>query len=84
MTGLHLRGLSERAGRLYLAADDKLDHAALWQSDDETTVTPVMRFRDILGPAGCGKVPQVCADPFMQLEPLINPDFDGGVPETSL
>jgi hypothetical protein len=79
--GLHLRGLNERAGRLYLAADDVIDHAALFQSDDETTATPVLRFRDIIGPAGCGNVSQVCEQPWLQLQPLINPDYDGGVPD---
>jgi hypothetical protein len=76
---IHLRGLAERAGRLFLLGDDKIDAAALFQSDDENTLTPVMRFRDIQGPAECGKVPAVCEGPWMQLEPLINPNFDAGV-----
>jgi hypothetical protein len=76
---IHLRGLAERAGRLFLVGDDKIDPAALFQSDDENTLTPVMRFRDIAGPAECGRVPAVCADPWMQLQPLINPNYDAGV-----
>jgi hypothetical protein len=82
--GLHLRGLAERAGLLYLVGDDKLDKAALFTSPDEMTLTPILRFRDILGPAGCGNVPQACDVPWMQLQPLINPDYDGGVPDLSM
>src|SRR5205807_91649 len=82
--GIHRRGLGERGGRLYLAADDVADHAALFQSDDEQTLAPILRFRDILGPAGCGKVPQTCAVPWAQLQPLVNPDYDGGAPDLAM
>jgi MYXO-CTERM domain-containing protein len=42
-------------------------------------LTPLLRFRNILGPAECGQVASVCEVPWQQLQPLINPDIDGGV-----
>jgi hypothetical protein len=75
---IHLRGLAERAGHLFLVADDKIDKAALFQSDDETHLTPLLHFKDILGPAECGQIPTVCEAPWENLQPLINPLVDGG------
>jgi hypothetical protein len=77
---LHLRGLAERGTRLYAAADDVIDGAALWQSDDGgDTFTPILHFRDILGPLQCGRVPSTCAAPWIALQQTINPNFDGGL-----
>jgi hypothetical protein len=77
--GLHLRGLAERGTRLFAVGDDVLDKGALWQSDDGDHFTNILRFRDIVGPADCVKT--VCTTPWMQLQPLINPngpDVDAG------
>jgi hypothetical protein len=75
---LHLRGLAERGTRLYAAADDMADGAALWQSDDGDNFTPILHFKDILGPVQCGHVPGTCAAPWVALQQTLNPFFDGG------
>ncbi len=81
--GLHLRGLAERGTRLYAVGDDVIDDAALSFSDDEEHFTTILHFRDILGPLQCGNVESTCAVPWLQLEPTINPNYDGGLPDLS-
>ena len=57
---LHARGIAERGGELFVAAEDFLDGAALWSSTDEgTSWKPRLRFQQIAGVRAC--VRQLCA-----------------------
>jgi hypothetical protein len=51
---LHVRGLGERGGAIYVASDDFRDGFAVGRSDDGgATWKPLLRFRDIAGVRGC-------------------------------
>jgi hypothetical protein len=70
----HLRGLAERAGTLYAAADSLLDGFALAASDDGGSHwTPVLRFPQIQGPLECGNIATECAADWQRLSAIWNP-----------
>jgi MYXO-CTERM domain-containing protein len=76
----HVRALGERGGVLYSAADDARDGFAMAHSSDEGAHwTPILHFRDILGPLQCGNLPTVCAGPWATLQGIFGSP-DAGMP----
>jgi MYXO-CTERM domain-containing protein len=79
----HVRALAERGSALYVAADDFVDGYSVGASSDEGGHwTPLLHFRDIAGPAQCGNLPQLCAEPWMGLQSVFAsyaPDGGAGV-----
>jgi hypothetical protein len=59
----HVRCLGARGDTLYVCGDNQADGFALARSADHgQTLAPLLRFQDVQGLAGCGQVPQACAD----------------------
>jgi hypothetical protein len=83
--GPHVRALAERGQTLYAVGSDYKDSFAMGRSDDEGAHwTPLLHFRDIVGPLPCGNIPSVCAGPFATVMQLFNPGppQDGGTTES--
>jgi hypothetical protein len=80
----HVRALAERGGQLYVVASDlKDDFVVARSADDGASWSPLLHFRDIRGPLGCGNLPVVCAAPFAALMGLFNAGNGGqtGAPD---
>jgi hypothetical protein len=68
---MHVRGLAERGGLLYVAADDAVDGFALGLSRDRgATWERAMAFADIGAITGCGELPAACVTACGQLVTL--------------
>jgi photosystem II stability/assembly factor-like uncharacterized protein len=83
--GPHLRGLGERAGKLYAATDTLMDGFAVAVSkNDGGTWTPVLSFDGIEGLRSCGSVPSECAASWTAFQMSLamptssDPEFDAG------
>jgi MYXO-CTERM domain-containing protein len=75
----HLRGLAERGPALYAATSDLLDGFAVAVTTDEGgSWRPLLRLRDIQGPAAC--VAAVCAGPWEMVQAALGVGGDGGAP----
>jgi hypothetical protein len=71
-TGVHFRGLAERAGVLYAAADFVVDGFGLALSRDHgATWRPALTFSQIEGPLACAPIADACAAPWLALRSLL-------------
>jgi hypothetical protein len=71
-TGVHFRGLAERGGVLYAAADFVVDGFGLALSrDGGATWQPTLAFSQIAGPLTCAPIANACAAPWLTLQGLL-------------
>ncbi len=83
---IHVRALAERAGLLYAAADDFVDHMALGASSDRGVhFMRLLQFKQIYGGLGCAgtKIEATCGAEWTSLQELFGVDAgpqaqDGG------
>jgi uncharacterized protein (TIGR03382 family) len=82
-TGLHLQGVTERAGTLYLVGNNFSDGFAVAQStDDGATLETLLQYSRICGLKSCGTVVSSCEAFYSSLatELNISPDACSGAP----
>ncbi len=76
----HLRGLGERAGKLYAVADNTLDGYAVAESTDEgASWRPLLNFDDLHALASCPKLAATCSSALSMLHMNLE-TVDAGAP----